>query len=179
MVKKAIRVFTVLVLVLSLTTSGAFAATSSKTIPNTSVKADSRVVNAFVKLGFKVKYDKNYYYAGTFSVAKHSIIMKTRTKMHILHEMGHFVSELNNGAGKSKSFASVYKAEKSKYKGSQRSYILSTSEEYFAQSFAEYTSNPRALKKQRPKTYNYIRSKINAINQSLINDMYRAYSWAW
>ena len=99
--------------------------------------------------------------------------------MHILHEMGHFVSELNNGAGKSKNFASVYKAEKSKYKGSQRSYILSTSEEYFAQSFAEYSSNPRTLKKQRPKTYNYIRSKINAINQSLINDMYRAYSWAW
>lgn len=178
MIRKAVRIITVLVLVLSLSTAGAFAA-SSKTIPNTNAKADSRVVNAFVDLGFKVKYDKNYRYAGSFSVSKHAIIMKTKTKMHILHEMGHFVSEINNGAGKSKSFASVYKAEKSKYKGSQKSYILSTSEEYFAQSFAEYTSEPNTLKKSRPKTYNYIKTKVESINKKAIQDMYNAYSWAW
>ncbi len=178
MIKKAITILTIVALLLSLTVTGSFAA-STKKIPNTSVKADSRVVNAFIDLGFKVKYNKNHKYAGTFSVAKHSIIMKTKTKSHILHEMGHFVSEINDAAGTSSKFKKVFKAEKKKYKGSQKKYVTSNSEEYFAQSFAEYTTAPSTLKKSRPKTYSYIKSKVAAIDKDAVQDMYDAYSWAW
>lgn len=168
---------TVIVLMLALTATSAFAA--SKTIPNTNVKADSRVVNAFVDLGFKVKYDKNHDYAGTFSVGKHAIIMKSKNKMHILHEMGHFVSEINKSCGVSSKFKKIYKAEKKYYNGEQKKYIKSSSEEYFAQSFADYTASPSKLKKERPRTYKYVKAKVAAINQQAIDDMYNAYSWAW
>lgn len=182
MINRVTRILVVLLLILSLSAASAFAAAeaaSVKTVPGTEVEADSRVVDAFVDLGFKVKYDNNHNYAGTFSVAKHAIIMRTDNKMHLLHEMGHFVSEINNAAGTSREFNSIYKTEKNKYRGSQKTYITSTSEEYFAQSFAEYTVSPKALKKSRPKTYKYIKANIESIDQKAVQDMYDAYSWAW
>lgn len=182
MINRVTRILVALLLVLSLSAASALAATeaaSVKTVPGTDVKADSRVVDAFVDLGFKVKYDKHHNYAGTFSVAKHAIIMKTDNKMHLLHEMGHFVSEINNASGTSKEFTSIYKSEKIKYHGSQKAYITGTSEEYFAQSFAEYTVSPKALGKSRPKTYKYIKANIESIDQKAVQDMYDAYSWAW
>lgn len=182
MIKRVTRILVVLLLTLSLSAASAFAAAeaaSVKTVPGTGVEADSRVVDAFVDLGFTVKYDKNHNYAGTFSVAKHAIIMRTDNKMNFLHEMGHFVSEINNAAGTSKEFTSIYKSEKKKYRGSMKTYITRNSEEYFAQSFAEYTVSPSALKKSRPKTYKYIKASVEAIDQKAIDDMYAAYSWAW
>lgn len=182
MINRVTRILVALLLVLSLSAASALAATeaaSVKTVPGTDVKADSRVVDAFVDLGFKVKYDKHHNYAGTFSVAKHAIIMKTDNKMHLLHEMGHFVSEINNASGTSKEFTSIYKSEKIKYHGSQKAYITGTSEEYFAQSFAEYTVSPKALGKSRPKTYKYIKANVESIDQKAVQDMYDAYSWAW
>ena len=182
MINRVTRILVVLLLILSLSAASAFAAAeaaSVKTVPGTDVMADGRVVDAFVDLGFKVKYDNNHNYAGTFSVAKHAIIMRSDSKMNLLHEMGHFVSEINNAAGTSKEFTSIYKSEKKKYRGSLKSYITRTSEEYFAQSFAEYTVSPSALKKSRPKTYKYIKASVEAIDQKAIDDMYAAYSWAW
>lgn len=182
MINRVTRILVVLLLILSLSAASAFAAAeaaSVKTVPGTEVEADSRVVDAFVDLGFTVKYDKNHNYAGTFSVAKHAIIMKTDNKMHLLHEMGHFVSEINNASGTSREFTSIYKSEKSKYHGSQKAYITGTSEEYFAQSFAEYTVSPKALEKSRPKTYKYIKANVESIDQKAVQDMYDAYSWAW
>ena len=182
MINRVTRILVALLLVLSLSAASALAATeaaSVKIVPGTDVKADSRVVDAFVDLGFKVKYDKHHNYAGTFSVAKHAIIMKTDNKMHLLHEMGHFVSEINNASGTSKEFTSIYKSEKIKYHGSQKAYITGTSEEYFAQSFAEYTVSPKALEKSRPKTYKYIKANVESIDQKAVQDMYDAYSWAW
>ena len=60
MLKRTLRVFITIILTLALTTGLVLAMTedanaatvSMKTIPATSAKADSRVVNAFVELGF-------------------------------------------------------------------------------------------------------------------------------
>ncbi len=101
-------------LVLAMTEDANAATVSMKTIPATSAKADSRVVNAFVELGFTVKYNKNLGYAGVFSVADHAIHLKTRNKTNTLHEMGHFVSRLQNGADETSEFVKIYKSEKKK-----------------------------------------------------------------
>ena len=93
MLKRTLRVFITIILTLALTTGLVLAMTedanaatvSMKTIPDTSAKADSRVVNAFVELGFTVKYNKNLVYAGVFSVADNAIHLKTRNKTNTLH----------------------------------------------------------------------------------------------
>ena len=185
MMKKAVRVLIVVALVLAATTIAAVATTDTahaatkKTIPGTSAKADSRVVDSFVELGFTVKYDKNMSYAGLFSVAKHAIIMKSNKKEHVLHEMGHFVARLQNASDESAEFVKIYKAEKKKYNGAQKAYITSNSKEYFAQSFMEYTQNPTKLKKSRPQTYKFVKAQVEAIDQQDVDNMFAAYSWAW
>ena len=187
MLKRTLRVFITIILTLDLTTGFVLAMTedanaatvSMKTIPATSAKADSRVVNAFVELGFTVKYNKNLGYAGVFSVADHAIHLKTRNKTNTLHEMGHFVSRLQNGADETSEFVKIYKSEKKKYNGTQKSYITKNSKEYFAQSFAEYTQNPSKLKKSRPKTYKYVKTQVDTIEQQDVDNMYSAYGWAW
>lgn len=187
MLKRTFKVFITIMITLVLTTGLVLATTdnahgatvSMKTIPSTTAKADSRVVNAFVELGFSVKYNKNLGYAGVFSVADHAIHLKSRNKTHTLHEMGHFVSRLQKGADETAEFVKIYKAEKNKYTGTQKAYITKNSKEYFAQSFAEYTQNPSKLQKSRPKTYKYVKAQVESISQQDIDDMYKAYGWAW
>lgn len=183
--KRAIKVFAMIAMVLLATSIAAFAATdtvdaaSKKMIPGTNAKADSRVVNSFVDLGFTVKYDKNLGHAGVFSVAKHAVIMKSNNTTHVLHEMGHFVSRLQNAADEKKAFVKIYKAEKNNYDGAQKEYITKNGKEYFAQSFAEYTQNPARLKNNRPQTYEYIKAQVDTISQQHVDNMYAAYGWAW
>lgn len=154
-------------------------ATTMKKIPNTNAKADSRVVDAFKTLDFKVKYNKSMKNAGTFSVAKHAIVLKKKSKFNTLHEMGHFLSRLHDGADSTKEFQKIYKAEKNKYKGRLQSYIKANSKEYFAESFRQYTTWNKGLKKQRPKTYAYIDEMVKTISDEDIENMYAAYGWAW
>lgn len=154
-------------------------ASSKMKIPNTKVYADSRVVDAFKTLDFKVKYNKSMKNAGTFSVAKHAIVLKKKSKNNTLHEMGHFLSRLHDGADSTKEFQKIYKAEKNKYKGRLQSYIKANSKEYFAESFRQYTTWNKGLKKQRPKTYAYIDKMVKTISDEDIENMYAAYGWAW
>ena len=183
--KRVTRIILSMLLVLTLSTGLVLASTqqasaaSKITIPNTSAKVDSRVVNAFKDLGFKVKYDKNLDYAGTFSVSKHSIILQKKSKNNTLHEMGHFLSRLKDGADSTKEFKNIYKAEKNKYSGRLKSYVKSNSKEYFAESFRQYTTWNSGLKKQRPKTYAYIKETIESISEDDVEAMYDAYGWAW
>lgn len=155
------------------------AATKKIRIPNTKVYADARVVNAFKELDFKVKFDKNMKYAGTFSVAKHAIILKKPSRFNTLHEMGHFLSRLHDGADSTKEFKKIYKVEKKKYAGRKKSYVTKNSREYFAESFRQYTTWNKGLKKQRPKTYAYIDKMVKTITDEDIENMYEAYGWAW
>lgn len=187
MLKRTFRVLATLILTIALATSLVLATTGTadaatvkmKTIPSTNAKADSRVVDAFTELGFKVKYDKNLGYAGVFSVASHAVFLKSKNSTNALHEVGHFVSRLQKGADETSEFVKIYKAEKKKYNGTQKAYITKNSKEYFAQSFAEYTENPTKLQKSRPKTYAYVKKQVDSIDQKDIDDMYAAYGWAW
>lgn len=187
--KRTLRVMLTAALTIAITTimvfgtaTDTYAATSvsKKVIPSTTVKADSRVVDAFVDLGFEVRYDKNMKdYAGVFSVGQHAVILKYKDKTNTLHEMGHFVSRLQKGADETTEFVKIYKAEKKNYNGKLQSYIKASSKEYFAQSFAEYTTSPKMLKSSRPKTYAYVKAQVEAIDQQDVDDMYAAYGWAW
>ena len=139
----------------------------------------SGVMSAFNELGFTIKLNKSLSTAGNFSTSKHQIQLKTADADHLLHEMGHFLSCLKGSAAQTNEFAKIYKAERSKYAGSNKKYVTSTSDEYFAESYRDYVKQPSSLKKQRPKTYNYIKSITSAISQDDIDSMYQKYSWAW
>ena len=156
----------------------AYAATKSK-IPNTSVYCDSKLVDAFKELGFKVKYDKKMEYAGIFSVSKHAIILKRKDKFNTLHEMGHFLSRLQEGADSTEEFKKIYKLEKKKYSARLKSYVTKSSKEYFAESFRQYCTWNSGLKKQRPKTYKYIDKMLKTISEEDVKNMHDAFSWAW
>lgn len=183
--KRAMRMVVSMLFIMTLCVSIVFAGTEEASaatkmkIPNTNAKADSRVVKAFKELDFKVKYNKSMENAGTFSVAKHAIVLKKKHKYNTLHEMGHFLSRLHDGADSTKEFKKIYKAEKKKYNGRLKSYIRSNSKEYFAESFRQYTTCPKTLKKQRPKTYAYIHKMVTTITDQHVEDMYAAYGWAW
>lgn len=152
-------------------------------IPGTDVKADQRIVNAFKILDFKVMYDKNLKYSGIFSIKGHAIILRKRNKMWTLHEMGHFLSRLQEGADSTKKFKVIYKAEKRKYRSlpgkKDKKYVTKNCKEYFAQSFADYTIRPSVLKKNRPATYTYIKKQVETITKEDIAAMRAAYGWAW
>jgi len=183
--KRVLRMFVSMMLIVALCAGMVFAGTEEVSaatkmkIPNTKVYADKRVVKAFKELDFKVKYNKSMEYAGTFSVAKHAIVLKKKSKFNTLHEMGHFLSRLHDGADSTKEFQKIYKAEKKKYKGRLKSYITKNSKEYFAESFRQYTTWNKGLKKQRPKTYAYIDEMVKTISDEDIENMYAAYGWAW
>jgi hypothetical protein len=82
-------------------------------------------------------------------------------------------------AGQSSEFKKIYSSEKSKYKGNNKSYVTSTSEEYFAESYRDYKINSSKLQKERPKTYKYIKNNINSISAADITKYKKQWSWAW
>ena len=52
---------------------------------------DSRVLNAFTKLGFTVKVDSSVSYSGHFDARTRTITMKQMDDT-IYHELGHFLA---------------------------------------------------------------------------------------
>lgn len=177
-----INLVTILTVFLLLSLTSSYGAAMEK-IPGTDVKADYRIVNAFTELDFKVKYDRNLECSGIFSVKEHSIILQKRNRVWTLHEMGHFLSRLQQSADSTKKFKYIYQAEKYKYKSlpgkKDKKYVTKNCKEYFAQSFADYTIRPSILKKNRPGTYTYIKKQVESITGEDIAAMREAYGWAW
>ena len=144
---------------------------------------DSKIYNAFVNLGFQLKIDPSLSTTGAFSVEHRLIQLKKGSSSYLLHELGHFLSALKGGSGKyadqSGEFSKIFNEEKALYHGNNQSYITKDTGEYFAESFRDYTEDAAALKKQRPKTYNYINSLINSLSDSDITAFKNRYSWMW
>lgn len=144
---------------------------------------DSKIYNAFVNLGFQLKIDPSLSTTGAFSVEHWLIQLKKGSSSYLLHELGHFLSALKGGSGKyadqSGEFSKIFNEEKALYHGNNQSYITKDTGEYFAESFRDYTEDAAALKKQRPKTYNYINSLINSLSDSDITAFKNRYSWMW
>lgn len=83
-------------------------------------------------------YGKNYHYT-------------------IYHEFGHFFAYYKDGADKTSTWKKIYKKEK------VSGYAGTSAVEYFAESFEDYIINKKQLKKERPKTYKYIKRLVDSV----------------
>ena len=77
---------------------------------------DSRVLNAFTKMGFTVIVDPSVSYAGYFDGRSRTITLKVEDDT-IYHELGHYLAFIAGNVDKNAAFASVYNSEKSKFRG--------------------------------------------------------------
>lgn len=123
-------------------------------------KADSGVLSAFEKGGYKVTVNPKVSYSGVFRSSTKTIELKSANAV-VYHELGHFVSYRTGRADSTSEFKKIYSGEKGKYNYSNKAYVTQSAGEYFAESFKNYTENPSKLKKERPKTYAYVKSKVD------------------
>lgn len=123
-------------------------------------KADPGVLSAFESGGYKVVVNPKVSYSGVFRSATKTIELKAANAV-VYHELGHFVSYRTGRADSTSEFKDIYNDEKSKYNYSDKAYVTQSAGEYFAESFKNYTENPSKLKSERPRTYTYVKSKVD------------------
>ncbi len=141
-------------------------------------KMDSRVLNAYKKLGFTVTVDPSVNYGGYFNARSRSITLRYADDS-IYHELGHFLAFIAGNVDKSSAFTAVYNSEKSKYTGINRSYATQNSSEYFADSVRDYILNPSTIKSQRPQTYAAITEALNKVTDDRIQKILTVYGPFW
>lgn len=141
-------------------------------------KMDSRVLNAYTKMGFTVTVDPSVSYAGYFNAANRSITLRTEDNT-IYHELGHYLAFIAGNVDKSSAFASVYSSEKSKFTGVNKAYATQNASEYFAESVLDYVENPAVLKAQRPKTYEAVQEAFNKVTDDRVDKIIKVYSAVW
>ena len=164
------------------TTAGSTTAKKEKyTVSNVASIApqmDSRVLNAFTKMGFTVIVDPSVSYAGYFDVRSRTITLKVEDDT-IYHELGHYLAFIAGNVDKNAAFASVYNSEKSKFTGVRKAYATQNASEYFAESVLEYTENPSVLKAQRPQTYEAITNALSKVTDAQVNKIMNVYKVIW
>lgn len=164
------------------TTAGSTTAKKEKyTVSNVASIApqmDSRVLNAFTKMGFTVIVDPSVSYAGYFDGRSRTITLKVEDDT-IYHELGHYLAFIAGNIDKNAAFASVYNSEKSKFTGVRKAYATQNASEYFAESVLEYTENPSVLKAQRPQTYEAITNALSKVTDAQVNKIMNVYKVIW
>ena len=160
--------------------------TTVKTTTQTTYKKNSRVktVKTTVRTNVKtttkkVKASSKSSYSGYFSARDQSITLKRVNDDCIYHELGHFVAFVSGNSDKKAEFQSIYRAEKGKYKASDKNYVTSSASEYFAESYKNYVENPGALKASRPRTYAYIAKAAAAVTDSQAARLAAVYAPIW
>lgn len=167
----------------------AFANTSATSTSNTSTadsanytvsniasvapRMDSRVLNAFTKLGFTVKVDSSVSYSGHFDARTRTITMKQMDDT-IYHELGHFLAFMAGNMDTGSKFASVYSSEKGMVTGYNKAYVTQNASEYFAESVKDYMLNPGSLEAQRPNTYKAIEKALSMVTEQQI-ELYKGF----
>ena len=167
----------------------AFANTSAASTSNTSTadsasytvsniasvapRMDSRVLNAFTKLGFTVKVDSSVSYSGHFDARTRTITMKQMDDT-IYHELGHFLAFMAGNMDTGSKFASVYSSEKGMVTGYNKAYVTQNASEYFAESVKDYMLNPGSLEAQRPNTYKAIEKALSMVTEQQI-ELYKGF----
>lgn len=141
-------------------------------------RADSRAVNAFTKMGFKVVTNPGVNYSGLFDARSRTITLKVANET-AYHELGHFVGFVAGNYDRSAAFQAIFNSEKSKYTFFNKAYVLTDSSEYFAESFKNYTLNPTELKTNRPQTYAAIETALSKITDSQVTTIMNAYKAIW
>ena len=140
--------------------------------------ADKRVLNAFQKLGFQVIIQSGVPYSGLCDAETRTITLKQADET-VYHELGHFLAFVAGNIDTSAAFQQIFQNEKSKYTAYDKGYVLQNSEEYFAQSFRDYTENPAALKASRPQTYAAIQQALSRVTDAQVANVLRIYGASW
>lgn len=141
-------------------------------------KMNSKVLNAYTKMGFTVTVDPSVSYAGYFDARTRSITLQKQDDT-IYHELGHYLAFIAGNVDRSSSFAAVYNSEKSKFTGVRKAYATQNASEYFAESVLNYVENPTALKKERPKTYEAVVNALAKVTDTQVNKIMMVYKVIW
>ena len=139
---------------------------------------DSRVLNAYTKMGFTVTVDPSGSYAGHFDAKTRMITLQCEDST-IYHELGHFLAFVAGNVDTTSSFEAVYNSEKSKFTGVRKAYATQNASEYFAESVLNYVENPSALKSQRPQTYEAIVNALSKVTDAQITKIMNIYKVVW
>lgn len=142
-------------------------------------QADGKILNAFEDLKFKMVIDKNAEATGVFSVKNHKIALQSARSSVLLHELGHFANFLAGDKVGTSEWKSIYNAEKDKYDGYNKAYAIKSASEYFAESYKDYKEHPSALRSKRPRTYQFVKSTIDGITDSDVQNIKDTYGEYW
>lgn len=152
---------------------------SGTTLRTLGSQADSKILNAFEELKFKMVIDKHASSTGVFSVKNHKIEIQSARSSVLLHELGHFANFLAGDKVSTSEWKSIYNAEKNKYDGYNKAYAIKSASEYFAESYKDYKENPSALRSKRPRTYQFVKSTIDGITESDVQNIKDTYGEYW
>lgn len=145
--------------------------------------ADSGVLNAFDKLGFKYAYDPNITeFTGKFSSKEHRIIVKREEDNCIYHELGHFVAWTAGNVDYQKEWKAIYDKEKNKVTFYNKGYVTRNPHEYFADAYKDYVLHRSSLSSTRPATYKYVKAavaKVNAMTSVDFEKIHKMYDAMW
>lgn len=159
------------------------AASGTSVIKRKAPFADSGVLNAFDKLGFKYAYDPNITgFTGKFSSKEHRIIVKREEDNCIYHELGHFVAWTAGNVDYQKEWKAIYDKEKNKVTFYNKGYVTRNPHEYFADAYKDYVLHRSSLSSTRPATYKYVKAavaKVNAMTSADFEKMHKAYDAIW
>ena len=152
---------------------------SGTTLRTLGSQADGKILNAFEDLKFKMVIDKNAEATGVFSVKSHKIALQSARSSVLLHELGHFANFLAGDKVGTSEWKSIYNAEKNKYDGYNKAYAIKSASEYFAESYKDYKEHPSALRSKRPRTYQFVKSTIDGITDSDVQNIKDTYGEYW
>lgn len=153
---------------------------SKSLIRKAAPQANECVLKAFEDLDFRLLYDGSVSYAGYFSAGDQSITLRYADDT-VYHELGHFLAWIAGNVDKKSEFATIYQEEKGKYTGVRKAYVTQNTSEYFAESYRDYILSNASLKKNRPKTYAYVKNAVQIIQNSpdRITKIKNAYKVIW
>lgn len=152
---------------------------SGTTLRTLGSQADGKILNAFEDLKFKMVIDKNAEATGVFSVKSHKIALQSARSSVLLHELGHFANFLAGDKVGTSQWKSIYNAEKNKFDGYNKAYAIKSASEYFAESYKDYKEHPSALRSKRPRTYQFVKSTIDGITDSDVQNIKDTYGEYW
>lgn len=162
------------------TTAGNASAAQNGEIAITQIAplVSGNVTSAFQKLGFKIVINSGVSYSGLCDARTRTVTLK-RADNTVYHELGHFVAFVAGNIDTSSAFQSIYNREKSLYTDYNKSYVLSSSSEYFAESYKNYILNPTQLKNSRPETYAAIENALSRVTDAQASRILSVYGALW
>ena len=162
------------------TTAGTASAAQNGEIAITQIAplVSGNVTSAFQKLGFKIVINSGVSYSGLCDARTSTVTLK-RADNTVYHELGHFVAFVAGNIDTSSAFQSIYNREKSLYTDYNKSYVLSSSSEYFAESYKNYILNPTQLKNSRPETYAAIENALSRVTDAQASRILSVYGALW